>query len=210
MNPTWQAEFQNNQQWRFSGTHLFIFFFKIISVQKLLMFQDKFADFKNPIVLHIEIFNVNATSDIVLRVLTGLKYFNHYWSWKSNKGTIRNRGVNLYRNEPESPLNLATFPTNICIQLYLFIDHFEIKIKSINKKSFVVFHGALWWSTMWCSAVIYTLSLCSGMICGALGGIHCPISALSVICCSVASGLLISVLLDAQRISLGAIISLKT
>ena len=174
------------------------------------MFQDKFADFKNPIVLHIEIFNVNATSDIVLRVLTGLKYFNHYWSWKSNKGTIRNRGVNLYRNEPESPLNLATFPTNICILLYLFIDHFEIKIKSINKKSFVVFHGALWWSTMWCSAVIYTLSLCSGMICGALGGIHCPISALSVICCSVASGLLISVLLDAQRISLGAIISLKT
>ena len=39
------------------------------------MFQNKFSDFKNPIVLHIVIFNMNVTSEIVVRILTGSKYF---------------------------------------------------------------------------------------------------------------------------------------
>ena len=37
------------------------------------MFQNIFADFKNPIVLHIVIFNMNATSEIAVRTLTELK-----------------------------------------------------------------------------------------------------------------------------------------
>ena len=41
------------------------------------MFQNKFADFKNPKVLHM-IFNMNASSEIAVRTLTGLKYFSHY------------------------------------------------------------------------------------------------------------------------------------
>ena len=60
MKPTCQSQFQNNQQRRFSSTHLFIFFFKI------------HADFKNPIVLHIVIFNMYDTFEIVVRILTGL------------------------------------------------------------------------------------------------------------------------------------------
>ena len=42
------------------------------------MFQNKFADFKNRIVLHIVIFNMNSTSLTVVRIVTGLKYFSHY------------------------------------------------------------------------------------------------------------------------------------
>ena len=36
------------------------------------MFQNKIADFKNPIVLHNLIFNMNATSEIVVRIVTVL------------------------------------------------------------------------------------------------------------------------------------------
>ena len=131
MKPTWQTQFQNNQQIRFSSTHLFILFLKIFSVHKFLYFQNKFADFKiysfrskfvhfNPIVLHIAIFIMNTTSEIGVRTLTGLKYFSHYSSWKPNKSIIKDRGVNLYRNESESLINLVAFPTDIsfrCIYL---------------------------------------------------------------------------------------------
>ena len=74
------------------------------------MFQNKFADF---III----------SDIIVRILTGHKYFSYYWLRKSN---IKDRGVNLYGNEPESSINLVAFPTNICFQMYLFLDHFEV------------------------------------------------------------------------------------
>ena len=48
------------------------------------------------IVLYIAIFSMNATSEIVARTLTGLKYFSHYWSWKPSKSIIKDRGINLY------------------------------------------------------------------------------------------------------------------
>ena len=66
------------------------------------------------------IFNMNASSEIAVRTLTGLKYFSHYSSWKPNKSIIKDRGVNLYGNESESSINLVAFPTNIsfrCIYL---------------------------------------------------------------------------------------------
>ena len=56
--------------------------------------------------------------------------------------------VNLNESEPESSLNLVAFLTNICFQMYLFIDHFEIKNKSLNKQ---VLHDALS-----CSVVVYS------------------------------------------------------
>ena len=42
------------------------------------MFQNKFADLKNLIILHNPIFNMKATSEIVVRILTGLIYFIIY------------------------------------------------------------------------------------------------------------------------------------
>ena len=84
------------------------------------MFQNKFADFKNPIVLHNVIFNMYATSEIVIRIVTGLKYFSHYWLWKFRKN-IKDWGVNLYSNEPKRAINLVAFPpvfTFRCICFY--------------------------------------------------------------------------------------------
>ena len=153
------------------------------------MFQNKFANFKNPIVLHIVIFNINATSEIIVRILTGLKYFNHHWLWRSKKSIIKDRGVNLYVNESKCSINSVAFPTNICFQMYLLTDHFEIKNTSLNKQMLC--------DAPWCSAVVRSLSWCSGMIRCALGVIRCSVSAPSAIRCSVAPGPLVSVLLDA-------------
>ena len=119
MKPTWLTQFKINQQRQFSGTHLFIFFLKYLAFRNFYMFQNKFADFKNPIVLHNVLFNMNASSEIVLRIATGFKYFRRYWSWKSNKNTIKDRRVNLYVNEPESSITLVAFPTNTYFQTYL-------------------------------------------------------------------------------------------
>ena len=47
---------------------------------------------------------------------------------------IKDRGVNLYVNEPGSSINAVAFPTNIYFQMYLFIYNFEIKNESINKQ----------------------------------------------------------------------------
>ena len=48
MKPTWQTQLKQNHQ------------------------SIKFAAFNNPIVLHIVIFNMNATFKIVARIITGL------------------------------------------------------------------------------------------------------------------------------------------
>ena len=53
------------------------------------MFHSKFADVKNPILLHV-IFNINATSEITVSIDTEFKYLSHYWLWKSNKSIIKN------------------------------------------------------------------------------------------------------------------------
>ena len=71
--------------------------------------------------------------------------------------------------------------------MYLFIGHAEIKNNFLNKQ--VLQHDP------WCSAVIRTLSLWSGMIRGTPGVICCPVSAPSAVRCSVASDQLVSVLL---------------
>ena len=43
------------------------------------MFQSEFADFKYPIVLHNMIFNMKTNPGIVVRTVTGFKYFiSHY------------------------------------------------------------------------------------------------------------------------------------
>ena len=57
--------------------HLLVYIlFKNIS--EIFIFQKKFVDFKNPIVLHNVIFNMKATFEIVVRIVTGFKYFSHY------------------------------------------------------------------------------------------------------------------------------------
>ena len=129
------------------------------------MFHNKFTDFKNPKVLRIVIFNLNAISEIVV---SGLKYFSHYWWWKSNRSIIKDRWGNLFRNEPESSINIVVFPTNIYSQLYLFIDHFEINNKSLNKQwcsvmlhsdpySFLVLRHDQWCS--WCDPLLCQCSV---------------------------------------------------
>ena len=40
------------------------------------MFHSKFADVKNPILLHV-IFNINATSEITVSIDTEFKYLSH-------------------------------------------------------------------------------------------------------------------------------------
>ena len=73
INETYLTDIKHSQQGQSSGIHLFIFFLKIFSVQKFYMLWNKFLDFKNPIVLHNVIFNMNATSEIAVRIVTGLK-----------------------------------------------------------------------------------------------------------------------------------------
>ena len=68
--------------------------------------------------------------------------------------------------------------------MYLFIDHFEIKNKSLSKQVYVVL----------CSD---PYSWCFGMIRGAPGVVRCSVSAASAIRCSVAPCPLVNVLLDA-------------
>ena len=147
---------------------------------------------KCPIVLHIVICNVNVTSEIVVRIFTGLQNPSHFWSWKSSKSIIKDRGVNLYGNETESSINLVAFPTIICFQMYLFIDHFEIKNKLLNKQVLRRASG--------CSMVLrcdsYFLWF-SGISCDPPGVIRCSVSAPSAIGCSATPGPLVSVLLDA-------------
>ena len=82
---------------------------------------------------------------IVVTTVTGLKYFSHYSSWKSNENIIKDSGVNLYINKPESSINLVAFPTSIYFQLYLFIYNFEIKNKLLNKQ---LLRGAPWFSVL--------------------------------------------------------------
>ena len=57
---------------------------------------------------------MNATFEIDVRIITGPKYYSHYWSWKSNKSIFKDIGFNVYENEPESSVNVVAFPTNIC------------------------------------------------------------------------------------------------
>ena len=82
------------------------------------------------------IFNMNASSEIAVRTLTGLKYFNHYWWCKSNKSINKDRRVSLYRNERKSSINLVAFHTNICFQMYQCIDHFRKKNRSSRPEVF--------------------------------------------------------------------------
>ena len=86
-----------------------------------------------------------SRNKIVVTTVTGLKYFNHYSSWKSNESIIKDSGVNLYINKPESSIHLVAFPTNIYFQLYLFIYNFQIKNKFLNKQ---LPRGAPWFSVL--------------------------------------------------------------
>ena len=176
LTDTIQAQLSTNAI--FWNLFIFIYIFLNLAFKNFYMFQNEFADFKNPIVLYNMIFNMNVTFEIVLWIVTGLKYFNHYWLWKSNKSFIKDKEVNLYGNEPESSIkfNLVVFSTNICFQMYLFIGNFEIKNKSLNKQ---VLCGALSCSVVF--RVIRTLLRCSNMIRGAPGVIHCSFSAPSAI-----------------------------
>ena len=84
--------------------------------------------------------------------------------------------------------------------MYLFLDHFEIKDKSLNKQQL---RGAPWFSVMlrpasWCSTVIRTLSWGSSMIRGAPDVINCSLSSPSATSSSIAPGPLVNVLLDAS------------
>ena len=51
-----------------------------------------------------------------------------------NKNILKNTGVKLYINEPESSIELRAFPSSIYFQMYLFINNFEINNKSLNKQ----------------------------------------------------------------------------
>ena len=56
---------------------------------------------------------MNATFEIDVRIITGPKYYSHYWSRKSNESIFKDIGFNVYENEPESSVNVVPFPTNI-------------------------------------------------------------------------------------------------
>ena len=60
---------------------------------------------------------MNVTSEVLARIPTGLQYWLHtyYYSLliaKSNESIIKDRGVNLHENEPESSINLVAFPAS--------------------------------------------------------------------------------------------------
>ena len=92
----------------------------------------------------------------------------------------------------ESIYTEMKLPAIICFQMYLFIDHFEIKNKSLNKQVFRRVSG--------CSMVLrcdsYFLWF-SGISCDPPGVSRCSVSAPSAIGCSVTPGPPVSVLLDA-------------
>ena len=106
-----------------------------------------------------------------------LKYFSHCWSWESNKSVIKDRGVNLYGNDPEKSINFRQFWI---------------------KETSTIWCSVMLCASQWWFAAIHILLWCSYLICEALGVIHCSVSTLSLIVCSVA--LLISVLLDVSTV----------
>ena len=87
------------------------------------MLRNKIVDFKNPIVLHNLIFNMNVPFEVSVKIVTKIEVLLL---------------LLLFGNEPDSSINLAAF-LPISMFIYLFIKNLAIKNKSLNKQAL---HGA--------------------------------------------------------------------
>ena len=60
---------------------------------------------------------------------------NKVWFGQDLLGRDSQKTIQALSSNPlQSSINLVAFSTNICFQMHLFIDNFEIKNKSLNKQ----------------------------------------------------------------------------